>query len=239
MKRELNLVVQLKTENMQNEKPILFSSLMVQAILEGRKTMTRRICKRQPLDWQVYTNYKDGTFNINGPDYDSADIKCPYGQPGDILWVRETFYAFGHWIEVINKKGKPGLEFVDETLIHGHSYKYFDNPPEKIQRKRIMGSCAWYKRPSIHMPKAACRIKLLVKSVRVERLQNITEQDAIAEGIERCGNHGFKNYLSDIAMLCLHPATRSFESLWQSINGPDSWDANPWVWVVEFERIKE
>lgn len=175
------------------------------------------------MNWQGYTNYKDGTFNINGPDYDSADIKCPYGQPGDILWVRESWclktpygpedYYFGY------KAGDTGV------MIKA-SEKYDYKSPDVYF-------------PSIHMPKEACRIKLLVKSVRVERLQDITEQDAIAEGVSRYPKspiYGYKNYQDSDGYFLT--AKESFKSLWQSINGPDSWDANPWVWVVEFERVQ-
>lgn len=209
--------------------PILFSTEMVQAILDGRKTMTRRTCKRQPLDHEIYTNYKDGTFNINGPDFDSNDIKCPYGQVGDVLWVRETFnsdYSFK------NYKGKP--------VAPGILYKATaENLPSKSDK--------W--KPSLFMPKEACRIFLKVTNIRVERLQDISRDDAIAEGIlylhenwqkvSRIPGSWFDYKRKSFASLSsgkISP-TMSFFSLWESINGKESLNSNPWVWVIEFERI--
>ncbi|MDO8997221.1 MAG: hypothetical protein Q7U77_11390 [Sediminibacterium sp.] len=179
--------------------PILFSTAMVQAIIEGRKSMTRRVVKPQPSETGV------SAFN----DGEHPQMKCPYGQVGDILWVRESFISGyecdegsfntdedGEYIPVLKYKAdRESFDWYD-----GNS----DFPCEKIPWK-----------PSIHMPKSACRIFLKITNVRVERLQDISEEDAIAEGIA------------------------SFKSLWQSINGEKSWDDNPWVWVIEFERIEK
>lgn len=201
--------------------PILFSTPMVQAILEGRKTMTRRILKTQPkfnpniieLDDCWGWCHKEKIEQNPDRFQIKQQFKCPYGQPGDILWVRET------WCNTIDE---------DFPYAYKATHPWAENEE---------GSSPW--KPSIHMPKEACRIFLKVKSVKVERLQDITEQDAIAEGIERCGNHGFKNYMTNIAMMCVNPAKRSFETLWQSINGEQSWDENPWVWVIEFEQTEK
>lgn len=169
---------------------------MVQAILAGRKTQTRRILKQQ--DIRIHS--------IEGwPASSTGEVKCPYGQVGDVLWVRETW------------------DF-------GYPYAYKADGALPITK--------W--RPSIHMPKAACRLFLRITNVRVERLQDISEEDAIAEGVSRYPKspiYGYKNYLHE-DMYCL-TAVDSFRTLWHSINGEQSWNDNPWVWVVEFERIEK
>jgi oligoribonuclease NrnB/cAMP/cGMP phosphodiesterase (DHH superfamily) len=202
------------------ERPILFSGAMVQAILEGRKTQTRRIVKHYGTNLirRVSGPSRDGTFDFIFPDeLDPAKdgighlVKCPYGQPGDRLWVRETW--------------KPHPDPVNNALI---IYKTTD------------GGCwpdlPW--RPSIHMPRWASRILLEITGVRVERLQEISEKDAIAEGIERinAGDHwAWRDYSGN--RQALSPVF-SYQSLWESINGPGSWAVNPWVWVLEFRRIE-
>lgn len=205
------------------ERPILFSGAMVRAILEGRKTVTRRVVKPQPAnDWRFTGGYgritskhphkdKFGVFIRRGEhtDFTEVDIiPCPYGQPGDHLWVRETCF--------INGPSK-GSEVI---------YKADPLPNWEGEETDIR----W--RPSIHMPRWASRIQLEITSVRVERLQDISEEQAKAEGAT-CE-------LAEIDSVRLGAASTyraGFQRLWQSINGPESWDANPWVWVVEFRRI--
>lgn len=172
--------------------PILFSTEMVKAILDGRKTMTRMVVKHKALLSCLNNPSEQG---IDGPE-----LICPYGQPGDVLWVRER------WNHIVN-------EF-------GEHIGFYHSTDTDLNDK-------W--RPSIHMPKAACRLFLKVKSVRVERLHEISEEDAIAEGVETLG---------------LYPgyeisAKGKFEGLWNLINGIESWEANPWVFVIEFERINK
>lgn len=198
------------------QRPILFSTPMVQAIMEGRKTMTRRICKRQPNDHEIYTKYKDGTFNINGPDFDSNDIECPFGMPGDVLWVRETFM------------NAPNFPILPE--------KYYYKASKSSQFLEEWKGC-W--KPSIFMPKDACRIFLQITNVRVERLNDISELDSVNEGIHLYDRISkWKNYMSNQSEFCTTPSG-SFASLWQSIHGLDSWKENPWVWVIEFKRIEK
>ena len=205
------------------ERPILFSGAMVRAILDGRKTVTRRVVKPQPAnDWRFTGGYgritskhphkdKFGVFIRRGEhtDFTEVDIiPCPYGQPGDHLWVRETCF--------INGPSK-GSEVI---------YKADPLPNWEGEETDIR----W--RPSIHMPRWASRIQLEITSVRVERLQDISEEQAKAEGAT-CE-------LAEIDSVRLGAASTyraGFQRLWQSINGPESWDANPWVWVVEFHRI--
>jgi hypothetical protein len=217
------------------ERPILFQADMVNAILEGRKTQTRRIVKP--------TKDRNGSGchlapceiagEVNGGDYGLS----PYGQPGDRLWVRETFQ--GPLVDQEEMERDPTW-FKDmsryENPQHcayrasGDSCEYVDPDGDLIQR--------W--KPSIHMPRWASRIMLEIVSVRVERLQDISEADAIAEGcraLEGCKWHTFAEAEAGIPMH-QHTAKDAFSALWEDINGEDSWDANPWVWVVEFRRIE-
>jgi len=186
----------------QQYKPILFSTEMVKAILRGQKTMTRREVKGSFLtilnnDWPT------------GENVVSKGLFSPYGRPGNILWVRETFSP---------------SSFTESGFI----YKADDTP-----------LCSGWK-PGIHMPKQACRIFLEIVDVRVERLQNITEEDAEKEGVHKqfqplFNEDRYKCYM--FKNQCWRSAISSFQSLWSSINGVESWDKNPWVWVIEFKRI--
>ncbi len=199
-------------------KPILFGTEMVQAILQGRKTQTRRVVKPQPKNVEgCYKRPNNNLFQWThlpvgvGVGVGNPFI-CPFGQPSDVLWVRETF--------CYNE---------DDGLSSEFSYKA-DYPKAN----------GWT--PSIHMPKAAARIFLEITDVRVEHLHDISEEDAISEGVERM-HHGFKKYTphfthkAGVIGVCYSNAKSSFESLWKSINGEQSWDENPWVWVVEFKTI--
>lgn len=195
------------------ERPILFSAPMVRAILEGRKTQTRRVVKHAPAPWNAEHTAWDMTC-------------CPYGQPGDRLWVRETWGAHFMWDDVppsgIPNDGKACLFYMADGFSTGGC--------SQTRRDK------W--RPSIHMPRWASRITLEIAGVRVERLQDISEKDAQAEGAmyhdgRGIGHSGWRHDYKDVHV----DARSSFYRLWQEINGPGSWDANPWVWVVEFKRI--
>lgn len=160
------------------ERPILFSTPMVRAILDGSKTQTQRVVKHKQTPWN--------------PDHIAWDMTtCPYGKAGDRLWVREAFCDA--------RQGSYG---------------------RVLYRASGDVCCRWH--PSIHMPREISRITLEITDVRVEMLQDISEDDAEAEGIYT-------------APSC--PAYDSFASLWKSINGAESWHENPWVWVVEFHQI--
>lgn len=201
--------------------PILFSTPMVQAILEGRKNQTRRVVKPQPSITGV------SAFN----DGEHPQMKCPYGQPGDVLWVRETYYAYGRWVKNgLTKSGKQKYKFDDFTTLSGRSYKYEDCKPAFVKTGK-KNETGWYKRPSLFMPKEACRLFLQIKNIRVERLQDISEEDAKAEGVETLGL--YPGY--DVS------AKGKFEGLWNYIHGntDENWNTNPFVWVIEFERIEK
>jgi hypothetical protein len=203
--------------------PILFSTPMVQAILDGSKKQTRRTKGLEFINdsyssWEYLGLDELGHLMRNEHGATNA-VKCPYGEIGDVLWVRETFYAFGVWVLVDGK-----WYFDDCTNQFQKEYLFENCKPEVIEQSRNSG-LGWYKRPSLFMPKAACRIFLKITNVRVERLQDISEEDAKAEGV---------------FIHAVYPSPRmEFANLWESINGKESWNANPWVWVIEFERIEK
>jgi len=189
------------------DRPILFSGPMVRALLDGSKTQTRRLMK------------PDGKYRLDLVcPADGGPARCPYGQPGDRLWVRETFYAFGRWeTRYSAKKGRDEWHFIDMTAECGNWYFYdATSQPDAEKFRRSSITPMWWKRPAIFMPRWASRITPEITGVRVERLWDISDADARAEGCE-----GTK---------------LSYAKLWDAINGPGSWDANPWVWVVEFRR---
>lgn len=217
---------------------ILFTAPMVRAILAGTKTQTRRPVKPQPFEGGRPEHWSISEF----PQF------CPYGQPGDHLWVRETFFAWGRWETRFSaKKGRDEWHFIDMTLECGRTYLYAaeEHPqPQPMGGKPHRGGVTpkWWKRPAIFMPLAACRITPELTGVRVERLQEISESDAIAEGIERdqrldpAGTCHWRVYGKE--RTGTNSPERSYQTLWESINSPESWAANPWVWVVEFSAIE-
>jgi len=223
--------------------PILFSTAMVQSILAGAKTQTRRVIKTQPPTKDFLNAGNAIAFNTEKTL--NHTVYCPYGKVSDVLWVRETFYAFGIWKKNdFSKSGKQKWKFHDETLANGFNYQYVDTFRHELAPKNERG---WHKRPSLFMPKSACRIFLKRTNTSVERLQDIKEDDAISEGVERHLD-GWMSY--DIIKTGKHKGTKhpwnvvpyksawfSFQSLWQSINGQQSWNDNPFVWVISFEKI--
>lgn len=205
------------------ERPILFSAPMVRAILNGSKTQTRRVVKLKP--WHQIEERDDGTLWpwMYDSDRDGDHwLPCPYGQPGDKLWVREA-----HWWFRDERDPETGY-YPPALTIEDVKYRADGNAARR----------AW--RPSIHMPRWASRITLEVTGVRVERLQDISEADAVAEGIERVVvGEGWRRYdpshaVEAAGLVPCETARASFRSLWQSINGPGSWEANPFCWVVQF-----
>lgn len=182
-----------------NFKPILFSTEMVKAILSGSKVQTRRVVKEEHAPVKIS---KDNQYLM---PLDRL-LSCPYGQVGDVLWVRETM--------VLNKNSQTYWPVADG---YKRSISALTNKP--FESEKVV--------PSIHMPKEACRLFLKIKSIRVERLQDISRGDAMAEG---CPFPNIKNQTNP---------KQWFEDLWISINGKESWYLNPWVWVIEFERIEK
>lgn len=216
---------------------VLFNHAMSAALRRevDPKTQTRRVCRLAVR------------AGMPQPELESLLRCCPYGVPGDLLWVRETFFAFGRWVTRFNaKKGRDEWCFVDMTLETGRAY-LFDPPDGWKRHQRAAGGAtpSWWKRPSIFMPRVAARIVLEVTAVRVERLQDISEADSIAEGVEPIvsANGGCRRWMhyavpNEGYSSAWKFAFNSYASLWETINGPGSWDANPLVWVVEFRRVR-
>lgn len=198
---------------MKKIKPILFSTEMLQAILAERKTQTRRVVTPQPIKVWMNTPFK-ATGKTAG-----RSISCPYGQVGNVLWVRETITYDASVIDgaqdvIIYKSDCPNY-----TLHSGQRWK-----------------------PSIFMPKSAARIFLEITNIRVERLNDISEEDAIKEGVIKIFNSLFNEWrFKDYANIKSdwRSAVSSFQSLWASINGIGSWDKNPYVWVIEFKQVEK
>ena len=189
---------------------MLFKAPMVRALLDGSKTQTRRVMKPQP--------YREDYMAEDGVRRQFAMLS-PYGQVGDLLWVRETL---GHNADKGHYYAATGM-YVGPLL----DYEREPSPSVGIPARTI---------PSIHMQRWASRILLEIVSVRVERLQDISESDAIAEGIEKTPQGFWSLYGQHETNGTFNPRT-SFRALWQSINDAGSWPANPWVWVIEFKRV--
>jgi hypothetical protein len=216
------------------ERPIPFSGAMVRALLNDTKTQTRRVYKpRKHPDMGCQMAAHE---LVREPQH-VIDRACPYGQPGDRLWVREaTLKVEEHgWVGPVYVESDAGRNALEWG--YGES-----DDPDFIEPYELKT------RPPMFMPRAAARLLLEIVSVRVERLQAISEADAIAEGIEGCGvvinGRSQGTTWRDYGSRCEDPCEwfssplDSYRSLWASINGAGSWDANPWVWVVEFKRLQ-
>ena len=179
------------------ERPIIFNTEMVRAILDGRKTQTRRVMNPKPFHYDGMWMWNKCAWGAvsNVP---TPEVMCPYGIAGDRLWVRETFCKTGKAKPIFNIEYKASAD-------HFH--------------------CKWIS--PIHMPKWASRITLEIKNIRVEKIQDISEQDAKAEGVKP---------LLPVADVRYKAA---FQKLWDSINATRgfSWESNPWVWVIEFKKL--
>lgn len=246
-------------------RPILMSAPMIRALLDGRKTQTRRVVKPQPssVDY-VFSTIASTTGKKSevgkhhwvtvSPDRlriidDSQPVfSCPYGQPGDQLWVRETW-------GILHPNGKmagmPTFEFErytqDDYTAHfsgagsvvykadGKEYEKADGYKSALKKSL---QCAGRWRPSIHMPRWASRLTLELTDVRVERLQAISDEDCFAEGIDPETDETYlaaEHYrLGGVSLRGGTPERCAYAALWESINGPGSWDANQWVWVLTF-----
>ncbi|EML9403879.1 TPA: hypothetical protein ACNVSR_002989 [Klebsiella pneumoniae] len=233
------------------ERGMIFNGEMVRAILDGRKTQTRRIMAPQPADdiergifpnpeaigWKSSLRHKHGSTTAHF---------CHYGKPGDRIWVRETWGVVSH---AFSDDGLM-IDWVPDrpaTAIHempfGNGY-YSGYAIYAADGDFTWGDDDGYEdgrscwKPSIHMPRAASRILLEITDVRAERLNTISEEDARAEGII---DGGCLNCGEPEPCGCANPepdATDAFAYLWQSIYGQESWNANPWVWVIEFKRVE-
>lgn len=234
------------------ERPILFCGDMVRAILAGTKKQTRLVMRLQPscapelrIDpkWGVVAEWPGES------EFDGFDCHCPYGQPGDRLWVRETFRPY-RWPGQCKVRFEYLADGAVANLEPPHDRGYVlspDDPPlNGDQNPRRWIPCG--KRPSIHMPRWASRITLEVTDVRVQRVQEISEEDAKAEGIDR-DKWGVEFYAPGVVYTnCYgdkmpgvkpyHKAAEAYRDLWNEINAKRGfgWDENPWVWAVTFRR---
>lgn len=248
------------------ERPILMSAPMVRAIPEG-KTQTRRtrgldkfcanvpegfaidyFVEELPGEWLAISDKEGGEF----PSSFKPWIKCPYGKAGDRLWVKEP-WRVGAWVEMV-----PALAI--DYLADGYVRKewiHIDNETHiKLVNQSILdcersdlvplpgfryqwepGKAPTRKRPAMFMPRWASRILLEITGIRVERLQDISEDDAIAEGILFNGDYELWWDYQREQWICVDPID-SYKSLICKINGPETWEKNPWVWIVEFKVIE-
>lgn len=234
------------------ELPIIFSGPMVNAILKGPKTQTRRVIRIQPPMGCVYSingAQSHALCHAEGPITDktlwvppgakSKDhrIRCPFGQPGDRLWVRETWCPLDYPEHAQSHVLPKGAWVLGDTQRNGVAYRATSvntNGEEDGESKRCREEMGYKWKPSIHMPRWACRLTLKVTQVRVERLQQISEQDALAEGIE---SHPMVDAALEPRENRLSVGQILFSQIWDSLNLKRGfgWDTNCWVWVVSFE----
>jgi len=213
-------------------RPILFSTAMVQANHAGRKNQTRRAKGLEYINGLPNEYRQDGISNDNPAEYwferlEEDDypteiytpVLCPYGKVGDVLWVRERFRYV----------------MADPDTVHIQYADFYEvGLPDSIETYRIHDYEKW--RPSIHMPAAACRSWCIITAIECQRLQDISEEDSISEGVEFDEVGWYRLYLVGKGVGVTNNAKTSFQSLWQCINGLQSWYDNPWVWVVRYEH---
>ena len=236
------------------ERPIIFSGNMVRALLDGQKTRTRRVVKSQPapntgtVEWNAaaeafvpWAPSLGNGFRRNGPM-----LICPYGQPGGRLWVRETWRTDRAW-DKDAPATMPRRNVPPGTV--GAPISYDADGIARIGSFDANGFTPGKARPSIHMPRWASRMTLELTDVRVERVQDISEADALAEGVRQLSKDAGRTWKFGIGepgdrgawawSRFLPTARLAFSSLWDELNEArgHGWDANPWVWVLEFQRV--
>ncbi|ELT6814189.1 hypothetical protein R9C70_000593 [Klebsiella pneumoniae] len=238
------------------ERGMIFNAEMVRAILDGRKTQTRRIMKPQPEPcprgghwwpsnvFKTMLHVEEEMQNGKGGWGGLVGDACPFGDVGDRIWVREA-YRFPASLDDISPTGvgemavatgyrKPWAPtFYEFTGTFSDGWKGFETPPKVSDAGKL--------RPSIHMPRWASRILLEITDVRVERLNAISEEDAEEEGIDMEALYDSQDCYDCIAdhnMTGRPTVTGAFKYLWESIYGDESWKANPWVWVITFRRVE-
>jgi hypothetical protein len=218
-----------------DEHPIIFNEWSVRRILAGEKTQTRRICD-YPLianigpdgEWWPVENPDD----VDTPFGDEEPVDCPYGQPGDVLWVRGAF-RIPEAQDGVRRPKEYARE--DRPMAYPHCYYEADGSWDNSLDASSIEPGGGRKRPAIHMPREFCRLRLRVEDVRVERVQYISGADAQAEGItgDDVDKHDSRHFgPGEIYRL-------AFRDLWEDIHGDGAWERNDWVWVVEFSRTDQ
>ncbi|CAH5467356.1 TPA: hypothetical protein ACK2W5_006077 [Klebsiella oxytoca] len=220
------------------ERGMIFNGEMVRAILDGRKTQTRRPVKFPVLDKSLGCELAGN--ELAGELSAGSYLNSAFGKPGDRIWVREA-YRFPASLDDVSPTGvgemamatgykKPWAPtFYEFTGTFSDGWKGFETPPKVSGAGKL--------RPSIHMPRWASRILLEITEVRVERLNSIHDVDAMREGIQNLTTCSHADFGIPGVVNAQHPV-RAFQLLWESIYGAESWKANPWVWVIEFKRIE-
>lgn len=233
------------------ERPILFSGPMVRAILDGSKTQTRRVVKNSYFDLvdgydRVDSGYWRSWVDPGSGALASHDVKCPYGVEGHLLWVRET------WADVNSESGPSIMYRADNDMRTwqdfstsfgpdygaGPSMDYDSYPGDyTMWWSDLMNGEPDHKwKPSIHMYRWASRITLEINSIGIERLNDISHDDCLSEGVS--GSRRTKEDGQQLLPAGNSMARQRFCNLWESINGEGSWSLNPWVWVVKFHRVE-
>ena len=222
---------------MRKERPIIMSPPMAHATHYGFKTETRRTkglerINENPEVYELAGNIKHADCRVfylsHKETRDEVLVRCPYGEVGDILWVRENVLV-------------PPIVTGRMLRDGADTWPKYDYPADltanEIEDYKEMG---WKMKPSIHMVREACRTELKLTSIKLQRLNDIADKSAIAEGVEKgkcaTGEMFYKSY--DVKLFCFESPVTSFKTLWESINGSGSWAANPWVWALKFERIE-
>lgn len=212
------------------ERPILFNPEMIEAYQLGTKNQTRRAAKPQPKDTEIASFIHSGS---------------PYGVVGDKLWFKETHYLYGYWVTDGTKQTKLGKQKLKFSYQQEKGVMFSDCPPKEVFTiKEGQSGRGWFKRPSLFMPRWAARFNPTITDIGFERVQDISEEDSKSEGIIIVNDndgHGDIYKAPNYPNGCTYAtARRAFSTLWDSINKDRGlgWDRNPWVWVVDFERVK-
>jgi hypothetical protein len=227
-----------------DEHPIIFNDWSIRRILAGEKTQARRVIDFSKFDPLGQMDMSPGKFEFEGlkngrsanfrEPNGAAVVHCPYGQPGDVLWVREAF-------RFIRSEDDSSPNEVVDRYPNGP----YELPCTKYEAGGVLqAECQdvqeWgRKRPSIHMPRELHRLRLRVEDVRVERVQQISQEDAKAEGCERTKRAEGEDVFSGRKMVFYDAPTLHFQHKWNDLHGDSAWERNEWVWVVEFSRIDE
>lgn len=214
------------------ETGILMIEDMVDATFNDLKLMTSRVLNPQPANDFSEPEFQPGGtvlfWRVKDDKNDWFEIRNPYGLPGDLLYVKETHYRYGKWVQDgFTKQGRRRLIF----KARNNEIRYYDNRPDKLAKVDQVG---WHKRPSIFMPKFAARLWLEIESIQVRRIQDISIDECICEGINVSAIPGLGSDRSII---------QAMQKLWDSINairdgGIYSWDSNPWVFAIKFKRVE-